>query len=195
MPQGEAVTETFVFSPNRAAARTEATSLREAELVERFRTGDQEAFAELYRHFAPMVHGIVLARVPRDEVHDIVQDVFLAAYRSLHSLRDSRVFGPWLVKIARNRAAEFYRSSRPTEELPEHIPGRQRRDGEAAEVLRAIRSLSDSYRETLILRLVEGMTAKEISQRTGLKPESVRVNLHRGMEMLRERLGIAEVRR
>jgi len=142
-----------------------------------------------------MVHGIVLARVPRDEVQDIVQDVFLAAYRKLHSLRDSRVFGPWLVKIARNRAAEFYRSSKPTEELPEHIPGGQRRDGEAAEVLRAIRTLSESYRETLILRLVEGMTAKEISERTGLKPESVRVNLHRGMEMLRERLGIAEVRR
>jgi len=47
----------------------------------------------------------------------------------------------------------------------------------------------------LTLRLVEGMTAKEIAQRTGLKPESVRVNLHRGMEMLRERLGITGAKR
>ena len=195
MPQGEAATETFVFTPKATAEIAETRNAVEARLVERFRMGDQEAFSELYRQFAPMVHGIVLARVPRDEVQDIVQDVFLAAYRNLHSLRDSRVFGPWLVKIARNRAAEFYRSSKPTEELPEHIPGVRRLDGEAAEVLRAIRSLSESYRETLILRLVEGMTAKEISERTGIKPESVRVNLHRGMQMLRERLGIVEVRR
>jgi RNA polymerase sigma-70 factor (ECF subfamily) len=195
MPQGEAATETFVFSTKPATARAEARCEQEAELVERFRAGDQEAFADLYRQFAPMVHGIVLARVPRDEVQDIVQEVFLAAYRNLHSLRDSRVFGPWLVKITRNQAAEFYRSSKPTEELPEHFPGGRRRDNEAAEVLRAIRSLSDSYRETLILRLVEGMTAKEIAARTGMKPESVRVNLHRGMQMLRERLGIREARR
>jgi len=195
MPQGEAAAEAFVFSPKGVVENSAAPATRESELVERFRTGDEEAFAELYRQFSPMVHGIVLARVPRDEVQDIVQDVFLAAYRNLKGLRDSRLFGPWLVKIARNRAAEFYRSSKPTEELPEHIPGGRRRDNEAAEVLRAIRSLSDAYRETLILRLVEGMTAKEIAVQTGIKPESVRVNLHRGMQMLREKLGVREVQR
>jgi RNA polymerase sigma-70 factor (ECF subfamily) len=169
MPQGEAAAEAFVFSPKQAVESTMTRAQREAELV--------------------------LARVPRDEVQDIVQEVFLAAYRNLHGLRDSRVFGPWLVKIARNRAAEFYRSTKPTEELPEHIQGNRRRDGEAAEVLRAIRSLSETYRETLVLRLVEGMTAKEIAARTGIKPESVRVNLHRGIQMLREKLGIQEVQR
>ena len=54
----------------------------------------------------------------------------------------------------------------------------------------ALRSLPEAYRETLMLRLVEGMTGVEIAERTGLKPESVRVNLHRGMEMLRQKLGI-----
>jgi len=41
-----------------------------------------------------------------------------------------------------------------------------------------------------VLRLVEGLTGMEISERTGLTPESVRVNLHRGMKLLREKLGI-----
>jgi RNA polymerase sigma-70 factor (ECF subfamily) len=55
-------------------------------------------------------------------------------------------------------------------------------------VLDVIRSLPAAYRETLVLRLVEGMTGPEIAERTGLTAASVRVNLHRGMKLLRERL-------
>jgi len=55
-------------------------------------------------------------------------------------------------------------------------------------VLAAIQRLPEAYRETLVLRLVEGMTGPEIAERTGLTPGSVRVNLHRGMQMLREAL-------
>jgi RNA polymerase sigma-70 factor (ECF subfamily) len=61
--------------------------------------------------------------------------------------------------------------------------------GEATAILAAIRGLPEAYRETLILRLVEGFTGPEIAERTGLTAGSVRVNLHRGMQMLRERLG------
>ena len=162
----------------------------EIDLVDRIRSGDQDAFAEIYRMFAPLVHGVVLARVPHDDVQDIVQEVFLTAYNNLHTLREKKAFGAWIVSIARNRAAEFYRRSRPTEELSDDIRGASRPHAEAQEILFAIRTLPDSYRETLVLRLVEGMTGNEIAERTGLKPESVRVNLHRGMELLRQTLGI-----
>ena len=56
-------------------------------------------------------------------------------------------------------------------------------------LLAIVRSLPEAYRETLVLRLVEGMTGPEIAARTGLTAASVRVNLHRGMKMLREKLG------
>jgi RNA polymerase sigma-70 factor (ECF subfamily) len=62
----------------------------------------------------------------------------------------------------------------------------------ANEILELIRALPEAYRETLILRLVEGMTGPEIAARTGLTPASVRVNLHRGMKQLRKKLGYAE---
>ena len=52
----------------------------------------------------------------------------------------------------------------------------------------ALRSLPEAYRETLVLRLVEGLTGPEIADRTGLTAASVRVNLHRGMKRLRETL-------
>jgi len=65
---------------------------------------------------------------------------------------------------------------------------------EAAEILECIRSLPEAYSETLILRIVEGMTGPEISARTGLSPGSVRVNLHRGMQQLRQKLTQRESR-
>ena len=178
----------FVLGSPAKASTTGVSA--EATLVDRVRSGDREAFGEIYKKFAPMVHGIVLARVPHDEVQDIVQDVFFTAYNQLDALRDTAALGGWLASIARNRAAEFYRHARPTEELNEEIRGVSRPHAEAQEILSAIRSLPDAYRETLVLRLVEGMTGVEIAERTGLKPESVRVNLHRGMEMLRQKLGI-----
>ena len=63
---------------------------------------------------------------------------------------------------------------------------------EAATALAAIRSLPEAYRQTLMLRLVEGMSGDEIAERTGLTSGSVRVNLHRGMQLLRESLGRGE---
>ncbi len=164
---------------------------KEARLVEAVRRGDQEAFGQLYDLYARMVHGILLARVPWREVDDLVQDVFLQAFRMLHTLRDAGAFGGWLAMITRNRAMDFHRRSRETEELSEDLPvaSQSESEAEANAVLDIIREMPDAYRETLILRLVEGMTGPEIAERTGLTPASVRVNLHRGMKLLREKLG------
>ena len=188
MSNSEIARNLFMLRPVDRAGSADVPE--EVRLIDRVQSGDREAFTEIYRMFAPMVHGIVLARVPHDEVQDIVQDVFFIAYNRLDALRDKAAFGAWMASIARNRAAEFYRQSRPTEELTEEIRGTSRPHAEAQEILSAIRSLPETYRETLVLRLVEGMTGIEIAERTGLKPESVRVNLHRGMELLRQKLGI-----
>jgi len=161
----------------------------EAALAEAARGGDREAFARLYEMFSPMVHGILLARVPYDEARDLVQDVFLVAYGKIATLRDAARFGPWVAMIARNRAMDFHRRTRETEELQDNLSGGAAgAEAEAAEALEIIRALPEAYRETLVLRLVEGMTGPEIAERTGLQPTSVRVNLHRGMKLLRERL-------
>jgi RNA polymerase sigma-70 factor (ECF subfamily) len=191
MPDSGMTGSAFFFAETETPA-TAPKQTAQALLVERIAAGDAEAFGELYKMFAPLVHGIILARVRRDEVDDIVQEVFLSAYKNLHTLRDRSAVGAWLAMIARRRAAEFYRSARPTEELPEDLREKDDCLTEAREILKAIRALPETYRETLVLRLVEGMTGPEIAARTGLKAESVRVNLHRGMKLLREKLGIEE---
>jgi RNA polymerase sigma-70 factor, ECF subfamily len=157
-------------------------------LVEAARAGNRAAFGDLYARYARMVHGIVLARVMRRDAEDLVQDVFLHAMRQLHTLRDSQAFGAWLATIARNSAADHLRRALPLTDLPEDVEATQGDHTEAMVVLDVIRTLPEAYRETLVLRFVEGMTGLEIAAATGLTPASVRVNLHRGMRQLRERL-------
>lgn len=189
MPDREIAGNSFFFaSPGSAGVALDPTRSR---MIEAIKAGDNAAFGEFYKEFAPLVHGILLARLPRDEVQDAVQEVFLAAYRHIGSLRDENAIGGWVARIARNHVVDHYRSKKPSEELPEDLEGGRDRRAEAAEVLDAIRALPNAYRETLILRLVEGMTGNEIAEKTGLSPDSVRVNLHRGMNLLRKSLGIA----
>jgi RNA polymerase sigma-70 factor (ECF subfamily) len=182
------------MSANEETIASAAFSL-DLGVPERDETSDRRVttdddFNELYRTYGPLVHGILLARLPKDEVPDILQDVFFAAFRNLSSLRDRKAAGGWLVKIARNHAANYYRRSHPTEELADDLESRNDFQTEAAEVLKVIKLLPEAYCETLVLRLVEGMTGEEIAEQTGRTPESVRVNLHRGMTMLRQKLGI-----
>ncbi len=166
----------------------------DAEMVNAARRGDRSAFAQLHAAYCRMVHGIVLTRAPISDAHDLVQDVFLEALRKLHTLRDPGSFGPWIAAIARNLASARHRRNAGVKEtLFDAEAGRASaspadRD-EAARILAMIRSMPESYGETLVLRLVEGLTGPQIAACTGLTPGSVRVNLHRGMQLLRQRLG------
>ncbi len=161
-------------------------------LVREARGGDEAAFAAIYSRYGRMVHGLLLARVSRTDADDLVQEVFVKAFRALGSLREPRALGAWLATIARTRAADW-RRRRPAEDpLTDDISAADSPRAEAANALRTIRSLPEAYRETLVLRLVEGLTGPEIAERTGLTHGSVRVNLHRGMHLLRERLGLPQ---
>jgi RNA polymerase sigma-70 factor (ECF subfamily) len=163
------------------------------DLVRAAAEGDRRAFGELYVRHARMVHGILLARVPPGEAEDLAQDVFVAALERLGGLRSAAAFRGWLIAIARHRAIDYFREAGPREPL-ESVERRlaDSPNIEAFMILDRIRSLPAAYRETLILRLVEGLTGPEIARQTGLTPESVRVNLCRGMKMLRRLLGGTE---
>lgn len=170
------------------AAVTIANSrFEEAALVRAAQAGDRAAFGALYQSHARMVHGILLAHVAYGEAEDLVQDVFLRALEQIQGLRQAEAFGGWLAAIARRAAADLHRRHRHGAPIPDGLWGASAA-GEAFEVLDAIRALPKAYAETLTLRLVEGMTGPEIAARTGLTPESVRVNLCRGMKRLRKSL-------
>ena len=197
---GSRVDSRFTIRDCRAVIDSPASEPSDdSALVAAAREGDRAAFGGLYARYARMVHGILLAKVPANDVDDLVQDVFLRALPRLNDLRDVARFGAWLAAITRNRANDYHRQSRSVAAVTESLSDDEDElpassaapDAEAATILAFVRSLPDAYRETLILRLVEGMTGPEIAARTGLTPGSVRVNLHRGMQQLREKLSQA----
>jgi RNA polymerase sigma-70 factor, ECF subfamily len=179
-----------------AAAPESAPIPDDAELARAARDGSRVAFSELYARYARVVHGILLARVAYGDAEDLVQDVFVIAFQKIASLREPKALGGWLAAIARRCATDHHRAT-----FRENAAKREAAHGRPAEpeanafhVLQAIQTLPEAYREALILRLVAGLTGPEIAGRIGLTPDSVRVNLFRGMKMLRERLkGIGEV--
>lgn len=168
----------------------------DASLVEHARRGDRRAFGALYERFAPAVHAVLLGYVGPHDARDLVQDVFVQALRALHQLRDSERVGPWLLAIARSRGLNARTRGVDHAALPADVVDTHggaadalatRQEADAA--LEALAALPDAYRETLTMRLVEGMSGPEIAARTGKTPGSVRVNLCRGLKLLRERLG------
>lgn len=162
-----------------------------APLVRAAQRGDREAFGRLYARFSRFVHALLLARVPAAEAADLTQEVFLQAWLRLGGLREPAAFAGWIAAVARRRATDYLRRSRPEVPLDERLsaPGGPEVSAEARAALAAVRELPEAYRETLMLRLVEGYSGPEIAALTGLTPDSVRVNLHRGFKLLRERLG------
>jgi RNA polymerase sigma-70 factor (ECF subfamily) len=174
---------------------------RTAALVRRARAGDKSAFGELYADHAPMVHAVLIGMIAVREAGDLVQDVFAAALDRLDQLDDPARFGAWIAAIARNRARDLLRAPRRRAEQagleagfearaepePPSGPAADCAD-EAARALAALRALPEAYRETLAMRLVEGLTGREIAARAGLTYGSVRVNLCRGMKLLRAEL-------
>ena len=169
-----------------------------ATLVVAARDGDAAAVRCLYVRFARVVHGVLLGYVQHADADDLTQDVFQTALQRLPELREPAAFPGWLLRIARNAALNRLRQARPAEVVADAmlVDGSAGPDArlEAQHALAAIRALPGAYRETLMLRLVEGLSGPEISERTGLTPGTVRVNLHRGMGLLRRALGIGAAR-
>jgi len=163
-----------------------------AELVVAVQGGSRAAFGSLYERFHRVVHAVALARVPACDAGDVVQDVFADVWTKLARLREPAAFPGWILAMTRNRATDVARRRRPIDvagDLAADLAVAPPPRVEAAAALRAIRDLPDTYREALIMRLVEDLSGPEIAEHTGMTPESVRVHLHRGMKLLRERLG------
>jgi RNA polymerase sigma-70 factor (ECF subfamily) len=182
--------------------------LTDAELVARALAGSQDAFRELVVRFERPVFTLV-ARMVHDPAtaEDLAQEVFVKAFRRLDTYDPERKFSSWLFKIAHNATIDFLRRGEP-ETVP--LEARQEDDdrGALADVLsdeatedpgaaaerrqmaraleRAIARLRPEYRESVVLRYVEGLSYQEICEVTGQPLGTVKTNLHRARKELAE---------
>jgi RNA polymerase sigma-70 factor (ECF subfamily) len=149
---------------------------------------ERRTFERVHAEHRALVHGVVLAMVGPARTEDLVQTVFLKALKAWREQGPAENPGAWLRTIARNAARDALRGRPRERQLDDETAATPSPRIEAREILEQVLALPDAYREPLILRLVEGMTGPEIAARTGLTPGSVRVNLCRGMKLLRARL-------
>lgn len=178
----------------------------EVSLVGRAREGDAEAQRQIFERYHNIVFATAYARLGnREDARDVVQEAFLRAFRGIGRLERNEAFGRWLLSIAENRCASFLRkrmNQGPREPLEEGeeapgagaspealLSGRE----DHSRILRIVRELPEHLRTPLLLRYLDGLTCRQIAERTGATPGSVRVTLHRAIGHLRSHLGLPAV--
>lgn len=178
----------------------------DAALVYETLEGDREAFGELVDRYKNLVMSFIAARVPADQVDDLGQETFLRGFRVLASLRNPDRFSSWLLGIASHVCVDWHRSRRrPVSldaqpiELDEDAAQRRPtppRPDEAAEakeaaelLLESLDQLPETYRITLVLKHMDGLSCQQIADRLGVALGTVTSRLARGYQMLRDKLG------
>ena len=174
-------------------------------LIERARQGEDAAFGELVllcrrRVFAAVAR--LIAR--REDVEDVAQDVFLRLYQSLGQLRTPEAFDFWLYRITTNAVYDYLRKRPRAREI--FISDLEDRQLEAANVSACWQQLRDEQerlritehvdrllsrllpadRILLVLREVEGLTMRELSEVYGVREGAIKLRLSRARGRLRQ---------
>ena len=197
-------------------ARTMAeTRDSDLSLVERLQSGDATALEELIELHGHRVYRVA-CQITRNEAdaQEVVQDVFLAVFRKIHTFEGRAALGSWLYRVATNTALLKRRGRRTDREVPlEPRPPSFLADGhregdpaylnadwsqtpeaellsrETREILhRTIDGLPDAYRTVLILRDIEGLSNEDVAEAVGETVPAVKSRLHRARMVLREEL-------
>lgn len=168
---------------------------RDRELVRRALGGETRAFGEIVEQYQRMVGSVAWRYgVQRDDVEDVVADVFLKTFRRLDRYRADHPFSTWLYRLAVNHVIDRSRRERRrpvTADLPDSLPDgspsageRAERDERARLVREALLDVPVRFRETLFLVYIEGLGVADAATMLGLPTGTVKSRLLRGRRAL-----------
>lgn len=171
-------------------------------LVEKSLAGDLGAFECLVGRYQKAVFHITHYKCRNYfDAEDLSQEVFLAAYRALSSLKDRDNFGGWLYGIAHNRANKWYQRERTKIIKFQEIQRRKAREAlekppevqegpDASQLLsESLLKLPPEVKQVLVLKYLEGMSYQAIEGRMGINSHRIDYLIRKGKEMLRSRIG------
>ena len=177
------------------------------KIVERTLNGDVESFSLIVEKYRNMVFRYVYARFNNyDEAMDITQDIFIMALEALRNFRGESKFSTWFYSIMVNYCKNYRKKSKRYNtvpisggaddfeyelQIPDERAGPEENVvmGDSMRIVKGeIYNLPDDYREVLILRDIEGMSYSDIADMIGIKLSNVKVRIHRGRELLKNRL-------
>jgi RNA polymerase sigma-70 factor, ECF subfamily len=194
------------MSAAEASAPARALALTDEELVDLLRAGDADAYPALLRRYNRRVYRAIRSILDDEaEIEDVMQDAYLAAYRSLPGFEGRARFSTWLIRIAVNRALDVRRRAGRALALDEPSHGRVALEPPPVEFLdperqlgardlarrleRAIDTLPPPYRTVYVLRELEGLGTFDTAECLDLEPATVRTRFHRARALLRVAVG------
>ena len=165
-------------------------------LAERCRTGAPGAFDELYRQQAPRLFGLACRLVGRSQAEDLLQEIFLTAYKKLGSYKGESSLGTWLFRLGTNVCLDYLRSkgarfSQMTDAFDAEIATPSTEPGPILGVVdrldleRALPSLPAGCRAVFVLHDVEGFEHREIGSLLGIADGTSKSQLHKARMRLR----------
>ncbi len=147
--------------------------------------------ADFWQEHKTRLRGYIAKRVRgSDAVDDILQDVFLKAHTSLHTVKSRGSITAWLFRIAANAIVDHYRSQKPFDELPDELAAPEPKRDYVAELATCVQpliaDLPETYQAALVLSEIEGLSQKEVANRLGISLSGAKSRVQRGREKLRE---------
>ncbi|OEJ99704.1 RNA polymerase sigma factor [Roseivirga misakiensis] len=170
------------------------TDLKLYFLVMRAQVGDGSAFQELFERFNQSTLRFLQNLVKGEQAEDLNQELWLTIYKRIASLSDPKRFKTWLFQIARNKALDYFRSSKRDSEFQELMSKTSETNDSANEdieiqnsemVHEALHQLSAKLREALTLNFIEGMDYDEIALITGCSLGTVKSRIHNGKQKIK----------
>lgn len=176
---------------------SEEARLDDVTLVVRARDGDVRAYEQLVRRYqGPMFRLAVRMLASRGDAEDVVQEVFLTAWRRLARLHEEAAFVGWLYRMVTNRCLNVIRDRHATVDVDlaqresRAAGSRPERTVEVSEQLAAVtvalQRLTGEQRACWLLREVHGRSYEEIAQAVGVTPTAVRGRIARARAQLTE---------
>lgn len=178
------------------------------QIVERVQRGDKQAFNLLVTKYQRKIMNVISRYVSNSgDIADVVQEVFISAYRFLPSFRNDSAFYTWLYRIAVNTAKNYLTSNGrrspgvevDIDDAEQYDSGEALRDIASPErllssdqvrktVVNALQSLPEDLRTVITLREIEGLSYEEIADVTGCPVGTVRSRIFRAREVIDNRL-------
>lgn len=165
-------------------------------LIMRVQVGDAQAFQELYQLFHKSSLRFLQNLVKGEEAQDLNQELWLTIYKQVAGLAEPRRFKTWLFQIARNKAMDYFRSSKRLNEFHDmlasdsealvSVPSIDFEPDNNAKLQLALTKVSTKLREALVLNYFEGMDYEEIALITGCSVGTVKSRIHNAKSKIKE---------
>ena len=163
-------------------------------------SGDKKAYNQLLVKSIPYIQNVLKGSLAdQDAIEDVTQEVLISVHKALKTYSADRKFKPWLYSIIQFRRTDYLRkyyskkenvtTDLENVEFIEKYVTNSTHAGEYKDIESALEQLPEKQKDVFVMMKVEGYTAQEVADKTGMSVSAVKVSVHRTMKKLQEKIG------